>query len=237
MSQQCTPTRVESKSLQQVQLQNEELRRYLTAQKAVITSLERRVGRSLEAMGIHLHSLTETLQQSADWHPHINAVQSEVDCLCDLISDTLLLQKLEAGKIEVHLEPVDLHPLLMAVSRHLLSPRDGTATRLVSEVDPSLPFALADQDLTEAVLTDLLARGMKYSDPTSPVVLGAECVEAQVHVRITAQRFAPLGNRDFATEIVLCCRRIEVQKGSVTCQMHPDGLQTVTITLQMAPKS
>ena len=88
--------------------------------------------------------------------------------------------------------------------------------------------------MLEAVLTDLLARSLRYSDDNFPVVLGVEASEQTVHIYITAQRFAPIGNRDFATEIVLCCRRIEVQQGNVTCQQRPDGLQTVTLTLQQA---
>jgi len=41
-----------------------------------------------------------------------------------------------------------------------------------------------------------------------------------------------MGDRDFATEIVLCCRRIEVQQGQVTCEHRPNGLQVVKISLQ-----
>jgi light-regulated signal transduction histidine kinase (bacteriophytochrome) len=105
---------------------------------------------------------------------------------------------------------------------------------LIYEIAPDLPLALADQELVEAVLTDLLARSLKYSDAVSPVVLGAERTGDRLNLRITAQRFAPAGSRDFATEIILCCRRIEVQRGEVTCQQHPDGLQTVTIVLCIA---
>lgn len=236
MSQQYAPTQTRSGSLQQLQAENLELRKYLEAQKKVIASLERRAGRSLDSMGVHLQHLTESLQ-SQDWHAHLDSAQSEVDSLCDLIGDALLLQKLEAGKVEVNLEPLEVHPVLMSVSRHLLNPKDGSVTRLVCEIEPSLPLVLADQELLEAVLTDLLGRGSKYSDAGSPIVLGAERVEGYVHFKVTVQRFAPVGNREFATEIVLCCRRIEVQRGDITCQHHPDGRQTVTIALQAVEQS
>lgn len=234
MSQQLASHRIPSDALQQLQKENAELQKYLAAQKVVIASLERRAGRSLETLGIHINYLAAA-KDSSNWYSHLDSVQNEVDRLCDLISDTTLLQKLEAGKVEVKLERLDLRPILVAVSRHLLDCKDGRTVRLVCEVDSSLPEALADQELTEAVLTDLLARGLKYSDPDIPVVLGAERVGGQIHLRVTAQRFAPAGNRDFATEIVLCCRRIEVQRGEVTCHHPPDGLQTVTIALQVAP--
>lgn len=234
MSQPLAATQVSSNMLQQVQQENAELQRYVAAQKAVITSLERRVGRSLEALGVHLQPLTLSQSDNAVWNCHLTAVQNEVDRLSDLISDTMLLQKLEAGKVEIKRERLEVSALLTAVSRHLLEPKDDRPVRLVCEIERSLPEALADQELTEAVLTDLLARALKYSDSGSPVVLGAEAVADWIHFRVTAQRFAPAGNRDFATEIVLCCRRIEVQMGEVTCQHHPDGRQTVTIALPLA---
>lgn len=231
MTQQCAPSEA-AVSLQQLQLENSELKKYLAAQKAVITTLERRVGRSLESLGVHLDHLLTTADAHI-WEDQLPLVQHEVTGLCDLLSDTMLLQKLEAGKVEVNLEPLELARLLSSVSRHLLDPRSLRAGRLVCEIDSDLPLVVADQELTEAVLTDLLARAMKYSDPSSPVVLGAEASPDRVYLRVTAQRFAPAGNKDFATEIVLCCRRVEVQQGEITCTPHPDGLQTVTIGLPL----
>ncbi|PSB26688.1 hypothetical protein [Stenomitos frigidus] len=234
MPQAHAATQSQSSTLQQLQLESEQLSKHLVAQKAVIASLERRVGRSLEALDVHLQSLVSVRQAVPVWYHHLYAMQNEVNSLCDLISDTMLLQKLEAGKVEVKLEPLTLEPLLVGVSRHLLDPKDGSPTRLMCEIEAALPPTLADQELMEAVLTDLLARGLKYSDAASPVILGASRRADRVVLHITAQRFAPIGNRDFATEIVLCCRRIEVQRGEVTCQQRADGLQIVTIALHLA---
>jgi len=235
MVQQCAPTQVNSDALRRVRQENLELQRYLQAQRVVIASLERRVGRSLESLGVHLNSLTHARQQSSQWTTHLTSVQGEVDSLCDLLSDTLLLQKLEAGKVEIKRDRLDLQGLLRAVTRHLLNPSRGRSVRLICDIDPLLPPALADLDLTEAVLTDLLARGLKYSDPELDVLLTAHLVEGRICLQVLAQRFAPPGNRDFATEIILCCRRVEVQQGEIHCIHHPDGLQTVTISLPIAP--
>lgn len=229
--QHCPPSQTGSSSLQRLQSENSELRQYLEAQRKVIASLERRVGRSLESLGVHVKSMTAAPDASSQWQSCLNSIQNEVDSLSDLLSDAMLLQKLEAGKVEPKLEPLRLEPLLNCVSRHLLEPRSQDPVRLICEFGSAMPQIWADQELTEAVLMDLLARGLRYSDPTSAVVLGVAALDDWVHLYVTAQRFAPIGNRDFATEIVLCCRRIEVQKGKVTCHQRPDGLQTVTIAL------
>lgn len=231
MPQPCVSLR-DNLQLQQLQAENDELRQYLAAQKQVIASLERRVGRSLDAIGVHVQQLTGALQAGSEPHSSVNTVQHEVSSLCDLLADAMLLQKLEAGKVEVEIEPLSLSAMLSTVSRHLLN--DDSSTRLICEFAPILPIVQADQELLEAVLIDLLARGLRYSDDNSPVILGARQEGTQAHLYVTAQRFAPAGNRDFATEIVLCCRRIEVQHGTVTCYQCADGWQSVILTLELA---
>lgn len=232
MSQSCTSASV-SDSLQQLQKENFELRRYLDAQKKVILSLERRIGRSLESLGVHVERLVTTTPVGCEWQTRISSVHQEVDGLCDLLADAMLLQKFEAGKVEVNLESLPLQVVLQSVTRPLL--KGDSASRLICEFEPNLPPVFADAALLEAVLTDLLARGLRYSDADFPVVLGTRQESNQAQLYVTAQRFAPLGNRDFATEIVLCCRRIEVQKGTVTCQQCSTGLQTVILSLPVAP--
>jgi signal transduction histidine kinase len=231
MPQQCSPLQA-SLSVQQLRSENEELRRYLDAQKKVISSLERRVGRSLDSLGGQVQQLLYPSSIELEQQSWINLIQHEVSSLSDLLADAMLLQKFEAGKVDVVLESLSLTHTLLSVSRHLV--KDGGSNRLICEFEPDLPLVEADQELLEAVLIDLLARGLRYSDPDCPVVLGVRQEGLQVYLYITAQRFAPVGNRDFATEIVLCCRRIEVQNGTVTCQQGSDGLQTVRLTLNLA---
>jgi signal transduction histidine kinase len=234
MSQQITVIKTPTKSLQEVRSENDRLRRHLTDQKSVIDSLERRAERSLGVVESHLTQLVAALQDQSGFNQHLHLMQHEVNSLCDLLSDAMLLQKLEAGKVDVRLVALDLHCLINSVSRHLLEPRCSDSVRLVCQIETDLPPVLADQELTESVLTDLLARTLKYSDPDSSVVLEVGQQHGFVELRLHAQRFAPPGDRDFATEIVLCCRQVEVQNGQITCQHRADGMKTVVILLPIA---
>jgi signal transduction histidine kinase len=232
MSQPCAPQITQLTVLQSMQAENAKLRKFVAAQKTVIHSLERRAGRSLTAMGVHLQSLDAAPAESPDWRASLDSVQHEIHSLCDLLADTMLLQKLEAGKVEVQVEPLDLRVLLLAIARPWLVVQAGRPVRLRCDIAMHLPEVFADRDLTEAALMDLLSRGLKYSEDA--VVVDVEVQRQRVVLRITAQRFAPLGDRSFATEIVLCCRRIEVQGGAIACEPHPDGRQTVVIELPVA---
>lgn len=215
----------------QLEAENQELHAYLHTQRVIVSSLERRVGHSLESLAEHVQRLTIAAQDDQSWQQQLTYVQNEVDCLSDLLADTLLLQRLEAGKVQVKRELLDIQTLLRGVTRHLLKPDQSQWSRLICEIDPLLPSAYVDQELTEAVLTDLLGRALRYSDGSAPIALMATTIPGQIELRVTAQHFAPPGNRDFATEIMLCCRRVEVQGGTITCEQHPNRLQTVVIVL------
>jgi signal transduction histidine kinase len=234
MSQQSVFSKTRSPSLEQVQLENSQLQQSLSAQRLVIDSLERRAGRSLSVVDGRLTELTDALDNGAVWDVSLCAMQHEISSLCDLIADAMLLQKLEAGKVEFKLQLLDLAELVMLASSPFLEPQCSERAQLFVQIPALLPPVLADPELTEAVVTDLLARSLRYSDPGSPVVLEASRADGKVILRITAQRFAPPGDRDFATEITLCCRRVEVQNGEITCSQSADGSKIVIIGLPVA---
>ncbi|NJR51817.1 MAG: hypothetical protein HC780_21770 [Leptolyngbyaceae cyanobacterium CSU_1_3] len=143
------------------------------------------------------------------------------------------MQKLEAGKVPIQLEAIDPSLLLDSVSRHLSSSRHGNVPRFVSNIATGLPWVQADREQAEAVLMDLLGRAWKYSDADSTLVLEARVVGPWVAIDIAAQRFAPAGQRDFAPEIALCCKRVEIQGGKVICQILSDST-LVTLNLRIA---
>lgn len=212
-------------------LETADLRRQLAAQTKLIAAVERRVGRSLGSIQTHLGQF-DSSEEPQVLQPSLDSMAAELHQLSDLLADATLLQKLEAGKVPIHLEQVNPHLVLDSVSRHLLASKDGGAPRLVCKISSDLPCIHADQEQTEAVLMDLLGRALKYSDPASLIVLSADNSGSQVAIDITAQRFAPIGQEDFAPEIALCCKRVELQNGKVACQTQLNGFTIVTLILQ-----
>lgn len=230
MSQICESLQLPTEFLQQLQQENDELQKRLHAQRKVLHSLESRVGRSIETLQAYLDQL-KAIGAHLGCTDHLRLMEAEISRLCDLLADATLLQKLEAGKVAVNFAVLDPFAVLAAVSRHLVTPRDGSTSRLQCQIAASLPAIYADEELTEAVIADLLARGLKYSDPDVAVTLGADADAERVRIWVTAQRFAPMGQREFAPEIALCCKRIEVQGGEVTCKADTNGFSVVSVLL------
>ncbi len=231
MSHQCAPFALSLTSLEAtetVDLQNQ-----IRSQKKLVAAIERRVGRSLTSIQTHLTQLNQLFHDSSEWQINIASMAAELQQLGDLLADATLLQKIEAGKVTVQLEVLELPLLLDCVSRHLLAPK-GKTPRLICKVPATLPAIIADRDLLEEVLTNLLGRSLKYSDPDVTTILEVTPLGSQMTISIIAQRFAPAGHQDFAPEIALCCKQVAVQSGEVTCQMPSADSTIVTVILPIA---
>ncbi|KAM3095226.1 hypothetical protein ACKFKF_25460 [Phormidesmis sp. 146-12] len=211
-----------------------DLKSQLQGQDKLVKALERRVARSLDSIQSHLGQLDQSFHNDPDWQKTLSSMAGDLHQLGDLLSDATLLQKIEAGKVTVQLEAIDLPLLLDSLTRHLLVGRSGVAPRLICKIPTQLPLVLADPEHTEAILMDLLGRALKYSQPDSTISLEVSCSELWAAIEIVAERFAPVGQQDFAPEIALCCKRVEMQNGQVSCRVRSASSTSIAISLPVS---
>ncbi|MFW6341530.1 MAG: ATP-binding protein [Halothiobacillaceae bacterium] len=92
--------------------------------------------------------------------------------LLDLVNDVLDLAKIEAGRLALSIEPVDLE-LLVDETLALISPMaEEAGIRLYSEVDTAqLGHAWADYTRAKQILLNLLSNAIKYNRESGAVTL------------------------------------------------------------------
>lgn len=106
----------------------------------------------------------QTIQQVQE---NLQVVVGEGERLTKLIDDVLDLAKIEAGKLEWHMEPVTLQDVIdhaTAATSSLLEPK-GLA--LVKEVDATLPAINGDRDRLIQVVINLISNAVKFTDTGS----------------------------------------------------------------------
>jgi signal transduction histidine kinase len=103
--------------------------------------------------------------------------------LLDLVNDILDLAKIEAGKMPVHVEPVELPDLLREVSEAVepLVKRKGLAYAV--EVGGELPVLETDRTRVKQVLLNLLSNAVKFT-PRGEVRLHARVAGGGVEVAV-----------------------------------------------------
>ncbi|MCC6191993.1 MAG: GAF domain-containing protein [Anaerolineales bacterium] len=107
----------------------------------------------------------------------LSSINNAGQHLLGLINDILDMARIEAGKMELVLDEVDLHDTLKGVLATTLALVKDKPIRLVEEVAPAVPRVRADSMRIRQVLLNLLSNAAKFTDEGT-ITLRARPVEA-----------------------------------------------------------
>lgn len=80
-----------------------------------------------------------------------------------LVNDLQELSQAEAGYMPIHLQAVNLRPLLKGLVEKFADQLLGSETSLQLDCPPELPLVQADLDRTEQILVNLIGNAMRYT--------------------------------------------------------------------------
>lgn len=83
--------------------------------------------------------------------------------LLGLINDLLDLAKIEAGKLELHIAPIDLADLARNLIDFMRPLADKKSLQLVADVQPDLPPFISDPGRIQQILYNLLSNAVKFT--------------------------------------------------------------------------
>ena len=106
-------------------------------------------------------------------------IESSGTHLLDLINDILDLAKIEAGKLEVQLEPVAISSLCQSCITSIQQMAQAKAITLSATIETAMPVCLLDQRLIRQVLVNLLSNAVKFTPEAGSVQLRAKMILAK----------------------------------------------------------
>jgi signal transduction histidine kinase/DNA-binding response OmpR family regulator len=108
--------------------------------------------------------VAQTIQQVDD---NLKVVVSEGERLTKLIDDVLDLAKIEAGKLEWHMEPVGIADVIDRATSATSSLFEQKGLRLAKEIASDLPNITGDRDRLIQVVINLISNAVKFTDSGS----------------------------------------------------------------------
>ncbi len=115
---------------------------------------------------------------------HLNRIRTNVEHMAGLLEDVLVLGQVEAGKVEIHKESVNLACFL---SELIEDARYSIGAR--HEINVSAPSACinieADKKILRVLLTNLLSNAFKYSPEGSSVMVNAKVTEHELKIEVS----------------------------------------------------
>ncbi len=105
-------------------------------------------------------------------HAHLERMRSSSVHLLALVNDVLSLAKIDAGRLQMAIEPESIHE---AVEAALALVRPQAIERNIAVVDGCAPsreqFYFGDANRVRQILTNLLTNGVKFTDPGGRVAI------------------------------------------------------------------
>jgi signal transduction histidine kinase/DNA-binding response OmpR family regulator len=107
------------------------------------------------------HKLQKTIKRVGD---NLDIIVSEAERLTSLINDVLDIAKMEAGKVEWQMQPLDPSELLDWATKSTAGLFESNDLELVSEIESGLPQIIGDRHRLLQVLINLISNAVKFTE-------------------------------------------------------------------------
>jgi PAS domain S-box-containing protein len=95
---------------------------------------------------------------------NLNIIVSEAERLTSLINDVLDIAKMEAGKVEWQMLPIDPTELLDWATTSTAALFETNGLQLITEIEPGLPQVVGDRNRLLQVLINLISNAIKFTE-------------------------------------------------------------------------
>lgn len=158
---------------------NETLKRFLaTFSHELRAPLNAIVGFS-EILSTDLESLPREKVRDFMCNIHVSGKH-----LQGLINDILDLSKIEAGKMELHLEAYPISYFTESVQRVMQAALDQKHLKLNFDISNEIDHLVVDQTRFKQILVNLVSNAIKYSHPNGQITLGIHRVQHEIEVYV-----------------------------------------------------
>jgi len=126
--------------------------------------------------------LSGIVENPEDWKAMLNVVDEEADRLKRLVADALESARLDAGRVQLNLEPHAIDETVHSLREEM---RPMTEGRLIAlDVPSSLPPVAIDRALMKLAIRQLVDNALKYSSSCAPVEISARAVDKSLVITV-----------------------------------------------------
>ncbi len=117
-------------------------------------------------------------QNSTSAEKFLSMAKQNVTRLSGIINDLLDISKIEAGKMDFHFNPVNIHSVIDYVKNALSGLAKEKSIEILTAGTKNLPEIMADAQRLEQVLTNLLSNAIKFTPEGRKITIRSELKNA-----------------------------------------------------------
>lgn len=116
----------------------------------------------------------------------LETINHDADRVTRLLRELLAVSRIDANRVQLHREVIDLTAVLEGLVERSRHRDDGHERDIALQTSGDVPPLMADPDKVEQVFTNLLENAIKYA-PNSPVRIEISAEDGHVHVVVADQ--------------------------------------------------
>jgi signal transduction histidine kinase len=193
--------------------------------------------------------ISESTTKAAELTPQLQELKQTCNLVIAFVEDLLTVEKLEAGKLELDWDSVELTEILRDSMQQLSGLAQAKQISIQSRFEPVR--VLCDRRRILQVFTNILSNAIKYSPTGSEVIVTAQPDASKIRVSITDQgpgipeskqsklfeKFFQVDSDDsgegFGLGLALCHLIISEHNGTIGADSKPDQGSTFWFTLPL----
>jgi two-component system sensor histidine kinase KdpD len=112
----------------------------------------------------------------------VTVIDEESDRLDSLVSETIRMARIEAGDFRLEMQAQDVNKLITAALQKLRILMEDRDVHI--DADQNLPKVMADAELIDLTIRQLLTNALKYANPESAIFLRAHAMNGDVRISV-----------------------------------------------------
>lgn len=170
-----------------IEQQIEALRKADTERREMVSNASHDLRTPLAALRGYLETilLREGRMTPAEQRAYLGIAIKHGERLGALVDELFELSKLDSPAVEAHGEPFPLGELLQDIVHKYQLVSENKSVDLICEMEPDLPFVMADIGMIERVLENLIENALRHTPSGGSVVLKLQLANQRVQMQIS----------------------------------------------------
>jgi signal transduction histidine kinase/DNA-binding response OmpR family regulator/ligand-binding sensor domain-containing protein len=159
--------------LRELEIRNREAQRANEAKSTFLANMSHELRTPLNSIIGFSELLVERLGSQIDdrYRHFLRLILSSGQHLLGIINDILDLSKVEAGKMQLFMEPFDIQSAVEGVSQVMKPVASKKDVVIIAEIPPGMPRLESDPGKFKQILYNLLSNAVKFSEPGDRVIV------------------------------------------------------------------
>jgi len=115
----------------------------------------------------------------------VEVIERNTKAQAKLVEELLDISRIEQGKLQLNVRPVEVQPLLVSALDAVRPAADGKEITILKDLDPRVYSVTGDPDRLQQVLCNLLANAIKFTPARGRVELRLGLVQQEVEISVT----------------------------------------------------